>query len=107
VHSNWVNSNQDYHQAMATFITTLLENDGFMEDFLPFQQSISFYGFVNSLATTLLKITVNGVPDIYQGNELWRYSLVDPDNRRPVDYELRRQILESLIVRANEDKLSL
>lgn len=107
VHSNWVNSNQEYHQAVATFITTLLDNEDFMEDFLPFQQRISFYGFLNSLATTLLKITVNGVPDVYQGNELWRYSLVDPDNRRPVDYELRRQILQSLLNRANEDKANL
>lgn len=107
VHSNWVNSNQDYHQAIETFTTHLLGSDAFMEDFLPFQQRISFYGFLNSLSTTLLKITATGVPDIYQGNELWRYSLVDPDNRRPVDYELRRQILRHLVARANENKLNL
>src|SRR5690606_36984681 len=57
-------------------------------------------GFLNSLSQTLLKLTSPGVPDIYQGNELWDFSLVDPDNRRPVDYERRRRLLAELRVRA-------
>ncbi|MEM9950502.1 MAG: malto-oligosyltrehalose synthase [Chloroflexota bacterium] len=107
VHSNWVNANHDYHKATADFIDHLLNSDSFMESFVPFQERVSFYGFLNSLATTLLKITSPGVPDIYQGNEMWRYSLVDPDNRRPVDYGLRRQLLGDLMHRANEDRQSL
>jgi len=107
VHSNWVNSNDDYHQAVAKFTTHLLNSDDFMESFIPFQKRISFYGFLNSLSTTLLKITSPGVPDIYQGNELWRYSLVDPDNRRRVDYDLRKGILGDLLHRAEGDKLAL
>ena len=107
VHSNWVNSNDAYHQAVANFVTHLLASEDFTASFVPFQKRVSFYGFLNSLATTLLKITSPGVPDIYQGNELWRYSLVDPDNRRPVDYQLRRNMLGELIDRANGDKVAL
>src|SRR5690606_19047387 len=107
VHSNWVNSNDAYHEAMTQFIIHLLDSDEFMDDFLPFQRRISFYGFLNSLSTTLLKISSPGVPDIYQGNEFWRYSLVDPDNRRAVDYGLRRTVLAELFQRADADKLAL
>src|SRR5262249_16984117 len=62
----------------------------------PAARDIARLGAINSLTQTLLKLTSPGVPDIYQGNEIWDYSLVDPDNRRPVDYKLRREILESL-----------
>ena len=61
-----------------------------------FHEPIALSAFANSLSQTLLKITVPGVPDFYQGTELWDYSLVDPDNRRPVDYSERRRLLESL-----------
>ncbi|MGB7340121.1 MAG: malto-oligosyltrehalose synthase [Phototrophicaceae bacterium] len=107
VHSNWVNANHDYHQAMADFIKHLLSSDDFLADFEPFQHRISFYGFINALSTTLLKITSPGVPDIYQGNELWRFSLVDPDNRRPVDYDYRREVLSNVLERAENDRLAL
>lgn len=95
-HSNWVNPNDDYAQAIADFVTAILDDDSFRTSFDPFQQQIAFYGYFNSLAMTLLKLTVPGIPDIYQGNELWDFSLVDPDNRRPVDFALRREILAKL-----------
>jgi Maltooligosyl trehalose synthase len=65
-------------------------------DFPPVAQEIACLGAINSLAQTLLKLTSPGVPDIYQGNEIWDYSLVDPDNRRPVDYQLRQRMLDGL-----------
>jgi len=68
----------------------------FLPSFLPVVQEIARLGAINSLTQTLLKLTSPGVPDIYQGNETWDFSLVDPDNRRPVDYQRRREMLESL-----------
>jgi (1->4)-alpha-D-glucan 1-alpha-D-glucosylmutase len=68
----------------------------FLPIFLPVAKEIIRLGAINSLTQTLLKLTSPGVPDIYQGTEIWDYSLVDPDNRRPVDYELRSQMLKSL-----------
>src|SRR5258708_16151370 len=68
----------------------------FLPVFIPVAKEAARFGAVNSLTQTLLKLTSPGVPDIYQGNEIWDYSLVDPDNRRPVDYKQRRKMLESL-----------
>jgi (1->4)-alpha-D-glucan 1-alpha-D-glucosylmutase len=68
----------------------------FLNDFVPFQRRVARLGLWNSLSQTLLKLTCPGVPDIYQGNELWDFSLVDPDNRRPVDYLRRQQAFESI-----------
>jgi (1->4)-alpha-D-glucan 1-alpha-D-glucosylmutase len=82
----------------------------FPDDFLAFQCRISHYGLFNSLAQTLLKLTAPGVPDTYQGTELWDLSLVDPDNRRPVDYERRYDMLRALRTRlaaAGEDRRAL
>ena len=59
-------------------------------------RSVVFFGALNSLSQTLLKLTVPGIPDLYQGTEFWDYSLVDPDNRRPVDYSMRERSLEDL-----------
>jgi (1->4)-alpha-D-glucan 1-alpha-D-glucosylmutase len=67
-----------------------------LDDFLPVQRLLADVGMVSGLAQTLLKLTCPGVPDIYQGAELWQLALVDPDNRRPVDYGLRRQMLGGL-----------
>jgi (1->4)-alpha-D-glucan 1-alpha-D-glucosylmutase len=103
VRSNWVNPNDAYAEAIAHFVTTALDDPVFREAFDPFQQRVAFYGHFNSLAQTLLKLTVPGVPDIYQGNELWDYSLVDPDNRRPVDYEKRRTMLTEMKALAEDD----
>jgi (1->4)-alpha-D-glucan 1-alpha-D-glucosylmutase len=99
VHTNWVNPDEDYERALRHFVLGTLDdhaNNLFLRDFQQLQQRVAFYGRLNSLTQTLLKLTSPGVPDIYQGTELWDYSLVDPDNRRPVDYERRRGLLQAL-----------
>ncbi len=105
VHSSWINPNEDYDAAMQRFIDRILDpakSGAFLEDFRAFAERINHYGLLNSLAQVLLQITAPGVADIYQGNELWDFSLVDPDNRRPVDYELRQKILRELRGRFDE-----
>ena len=97
--TSWINRHAEYEAAVSSFVKTLLESGGqnrFLNNFLPFQQHVARIGLWNSLAQTLLKLTCPGVPDIYQGNELLDFSLVDPDNRRPVDYELRRKIIQDM-----------
>jgi (1->4)-alpha-D-glucan 1-alpha-D-glucosylmutase len=95
-HTSWLNPNQQYEKAAQKFIQESLKDPDFLEDFLPFQKQISHYGVYNTLSQTLLKITCPGVPDFYQGSELWNLSMVDPDNRRPVDYQKRQQFLEEV-----------
>ncbi len=95
-HSNWINVNTDYETAMSRFVEALLapgENNLFLADFVPQVQPIAHFGLQNSLAQTLIKLTSPGVPDIYQGCELWQFNLVDPDNRRPVDFVCRQTLL--------------
>ncbi|MDT3405209.1 malto-oligosyltrehalose synthase [Mucilaginibacter terrae] len=93
--SNWAHPDEEYEKATLNFATALLDQDGeFWPLFLAFQQKIADYGIVNSLAQVLIKFTSPGVPDVYQGTELWDLSLVDPDNRRPVNYDLRNSFLE-------------
>jgi (1->4)-alpha-D-glucan 1-alpha-D-glucosylmutase len=99
VHTSWINPNEEYEAAVAWFVDALLDparNGYFMADFLPFQRRVARVGLFNSLSLTLLRFTVPGVPDTYQGTELWDLSLVDPDNRRPVDFALRASLLEDL-----------
>ena len=99
VHSSWINPNTDYEDAVLAFADALINapTDGeFMADFLPFQRSIARLGLFNSLSQTLIKLTAPGVPDIYQGCELLDFSLVDPDNRRPVDFIHRKTLLKAL-----------
>ena len=74
----------------------LAADSPFREVFLPFQRIVAFHGAVNSLAQTLLKVASPGIPDFYQGSELWDLSLVDPDNRRPVDFSVRQALLDGL-----------
>jgi len=98
-HSSWIKVNSEYENALTNFIQALLapgEKNLFLTDFASVAQRISRFGMFNSLSQTLLKLTAPGVPDIYQGCELWQFNLVDPDNRRPVDYGVRRQILAGL-----------
>jgi (1->4)-alpha-D-glucan 1-alpha-D-glucosylmutase len=102
VHTSWANPNPTYDDAVQQFVARILDektNAAFLLDFRTFQRRISHYGLFNSLAQTLLKISSPGVADTYQGTELWDFSLVDPDNRRPVDYERRRQMLQDLQAR--------
>jgi (1->4)-alpha-D-glucan 1-alpha-D-glucosylmutase len=99
VHTSWVNPNPAYDDAVQHYVATILDpqaNAAFLDDFRAFQRRISHYGLFNSLSQTLLKLTVPGVPDTYQGTELWDFSLVDPDNRRPVDYPQRQEMLREL-----------
>ncbi|WP_404361898.1 malto-oligosyltrehalose synthase [Marinobacter sp.] len=97
-HTSWINSNVGYEESLSRFIDGVLQPDnaGFLEDFTSFQKSISILGMHVSLAQVLLKMTSPGVPDTYQGDELWNFSLVDPDNRRAVNYDQRREMLQEL-----------
>src|SRR6266850_4393579 len=97
--TSWLDPNSAYEEAMKSFVEKVLadpSSNSFLNDFKPFQREIAFFGRLNSLAQMLLKMTSPGVPDFYQGTELWDVNLVDPDNRRPVDYEIRRQVLGQL-----------
>jgi (1->4)-alpha-D-glucan 1-alpha-D-glucosylmutase len=99
INTSWIQPNEEWDAAMHDFVARILDSsprNKFLPIFLPAAKEIIRLGAINSLAQTLLKLTSPGVPDIYQGTEIWDYSLVDPDNRRPVDYELRRQMLKSL-----------
>ncbi|MTI82483.1 MAG: malto-oligosyltrehalose synthase [Firmicutes bacterium] len=99
VYTSWLYTNNDYEDALIEFTKSILktsEENLFLQDFLGFQRIIAFYGALGSLAQVLLKTMSPGVPDFYQGTELWNLSLVDPDNRRPVDFKARAVMLEEL-----------
>jgi len=99
INTSWIQPNEEWDGAMRDFVTKILEGTSrnkFLPMFLPVAKEIAQLGAINSLTLTLLKLIAPGVPDIYQGNEIWDYSLVDPDNRRPVDYNLRREMLDAL-----------
>jgi len=98
-HTSWAAADAEYEDALTQFIRAALEGrEGnlFLADFCAFNQRIVRFGLLSGLSQTLLKLTAPGVPDIYQGNEAWQLSLVDPDNRRPVDYAGHRDLLQSL-----------
>jgi (1->4)-alpha-D-glucan 1-alpha-D-glucosylmutase len=99
VHTNWFEPNSDYESALLAYIDAIFGSDqsaGFFPDFFALQKKVAFYGCLNSLSQVLLKIASPGLPDFYQGEELWDLNLVDPDNRRPVDFALRRRLLDEL-----------
>ena len=96
VRTSWVANNAEYESALNAYIDALLVDGEFVTDLEEFVREIVPAGRVNSLAQTLMKYTVPGVPDMYQGGELWDFSLVDPDNRRPVDYALRSRVLAEM-----------
>jgi (1->4)-alpha-D-glucan 1-alpha-D-glucosylmutase len=103
VHTSWINPNAAYDEAVQQFVAAILDpaqSSPFLEDFRVFQKRISHFGMLNSLGQTLVKIGAPGVADFYQGSELWDFSLVDPDNRRPVDYNRRSRMLAELQTRA-------
>ncbi|MDD1751066.1 MAG: malto-oligosyltrehalose synthase [Methanothrix sp.] len=104
VHSGWVRQERSYEEAFTAFLERALDSEKFMGTFLPFQRKISHHGALNSLATALVKITAPGIPDFYQGCELWDLSFVDPDNRRPVKFERMATYLKELV---QADVLSL
>jgi (1->4)-alpha-D-glucan 1-alpha-D-glucosylmutase len=94
--TTWTANNKEYEDALNAFIEAILVDSQFVTDLEAFVATVLVAGRINSLAQTLLKHTAPGVPDLYQGSEAWDLSLVDPDNRRPVDYELRRKMLATL-----------
>lgn len=99
VHTSWITENQAYETAVLRFVEGTLggrSSARFLASLLPFQCRIARLGMVNSLAQLVLKMAAPGVTDVYQGNELWEFRLVDPDNRRAVDYDRRRKLLRDL-----------
>ncbi len=110
VHTSWVNPNEAYDQSVSDFVHGVLhehDNSAFIDDMRRFAQRIASYGIFNSLSQTLLKLTSPGVPDIYQGTELWDFSLVDPDNRRPVAFGQRRDTLQHMKQRIAQEEHDL
>ena len=98
---SWINPNPEYVEALRNFIARILNPAPrharqFWDSLIEFTTPIAFFGALNSIAQTLLKVTSPGVPDVYQGNEVWDFSLVDPDNRRPVDFAARERLLTEL-----------
>lgn len=99
VNTSWINPNEAYDEALGAFVARILDPDPrnrFLPDFAAFQGFVARLGMLNSLAQTLVKITAPGVPDFYQGTEVWDFSLVDPDNRGPVDFPRRAALLQGL-----------
>jgi (1->4)-alpha-D-glucan 1-alpha-D-glucosylmutase len=99
VHVSWINPRPEYDEAVRNFIARLLDQSGpndFLDDFRPFQARVAELGIYNSLSQTVLRLAAPGVPELYQGAELWELSLVDPDNRRPVDFDRRQAALAEL-----------
>jgi (1->4)-alpha-D-glucan 1-alpha-D-glucosylmutase len=92
-HTTWTNRNEPYEKTLRNFVSETLRDPQFTTDLEHFTGTLATAAAVNSLAQTLIKLTAPGVPDIYQGCELWDFSLVDPDNRRPVDFGLRQKLL--------------
>jgi (1->4)-alpha-D-glucan 1-alpha-D-glucosylmutase len=99
IHASWIHPNPQYDDAVSNFVRGSLtgpEGKKFLRYFLPFQRRVAVAGAVNSLAQLVLKVASPGVPDFYQGTELWDLTMVDPDNRHPVDYEARTAFLQSI-----------
>jgi (1->4)-alpha-D-glucan 1-alpha-D-glucosylmutase len=99
VHTSWIDEDQAYGRAVARFVEQALGGRHaarFLRSFVPFQRRLARPGMINALGQLVLKLASPGVPDCYQGNELWDFNLVDPDNRRPVDFALRRRLLDEL-----------
>jgi (1->4)-alpha-D-glucan 1-alpha-D-glucosylmutase len=95
VHTRWSRPNETHESALRDFVAAVLDRQGngeFCSKFDQFQKFTSLYGMLNGLSQTLLKATCPGVPDSYQGSELWDLRLVDPDNRGTIDFEKRRKL---------------
>jgi (1->4)-alpha-D-glucan 1-alpha-D-glucosylmutase len=106
VHTSWLTPNQAYEDALARFVRHALSGAGgsrLLAALLPFQRRLARLGMINSLAQVALKTGSPGVPDFYQGTELWDLSLVDPDNRRPVDFERRARLLDEVDTLLSQD----
>jgi (1->4)-alpha-D-glucan 1-alpha-D-glucosylmutase len=107
--TSWMNPNAQYEQAVSDFAARLLEGadqNAFLKDFTALAEFVNYFGHLNSLAQTILKLTSPGVPDIYQGTEAMSLALVDPDNRRPVDYIANARLFDELSQLSAEDARS-
>jgi (1->4)-alpha-D-glucan 1-alpha-D-glucosylmutase len=111
VHTAWLKPDTAYEEAFISFVEKLLlepvDENPFLKSFIYFQKKVVHYGIFNSLSQTFVKIMSPGVPDFYQGSELWDLNLVDPDNRRPVDFEKRASMLQRIVQREDENVLEL
>jgi (1->4)-alpha-D-glucan 1-alpha-D-glucosylmutase len=99
VHTAWIHNNRPYEEAVLQFAEKCLagpKSRNFLESFVPFQRKVAFWGMLNSLSQVVLKNASPGVPDIYQGGELWDLNMADPDNRRPVDFAKRENLLTEI-----------
>jgi len=104
VNTSWISPNGAYEGALTAFCDAVTAEgpNAFLEEFIPFQKTIARFGIFSSLSQSLLKMASPGVPDFYQGTEFWDLTLVDPDNRRPVDYQVRMEALAGLKAREAE-----
>jgi (1->4)-alpha-D-glucan 1-alpha-D-glucosylmutase len=105
-HTSWTDPNEAYEEALRTFVSRCLSDSEFTGRVQALVEQLTPAWHATGLAQTLLKLTCPGVPDIYQGTELWDLSLVDPDNRRPVDFDLRRRLLERATLATAADVLA-
>ena len=101
-HTSWIEQKADYEQAVTAFVEAIMADRQFLASLEAFVRPLIEPGRVNALSQVLVKLTSPGVPDIYQGNELWDLSLVDPDNRRPVDFDMRRKLLAEITTLTTE-----
>jgi (1->4)-alpha-D-glucan 1-alpha-D-glucosylmutase len=108
VNTNWSDPDEQYEKGCEVFIDSILKEDHtFLSSFTPFVKTVCEHAMVYTLSQTLIKLTAPGIPDIYQGCELWDLSFVDPDNRRPVDYERRMEFLFQLVIKAEKGNEAL
>ena len=108
LNTSWIQPNEEWLGTMREFVAKILDaspKNKFLPAFLPVVEEIARLGAINSLSQVLLKVSSPGVPDIYQGNEIWEFALVDPDNRRPVNYQRRREMLGALCSTRPEELL--
>jgi (1->4)-alpha-D-glucan 1-alpha-D-glucosylmutase len=111
VHTSWLTPNAQYEEALNRFVEASLTGSAgarFLKLMLPFQRRLAAVGMLNSLSQVVVKLGSPGIPDVYQGTEMWDLSLVDPDNRRPVDFEVRQAALsgiEALLARPHDERL--
>jgi (1->4)-alpha-D-glucan 1-alpha-D-glucosylmutase len=106
VNTRWTRPNQAHEDALLKFVARILssqDNREFLQDFRQFQKKVAYFGMMNGLSQTLLKIAAPGVPDFYQGSEQWDLRLVDPDNRGPIDFVRRAEALDRLVRDKNAD----
>ena len=103
--TTWTKVNKNYEREVMDFVSQVMQNEAFLADLKDFTSLLILPGRINGLAQTLLKLTAPGIPDIYQGSELWNLSLVDPDNRRPVNFTERLNVLDKINTLSIDDIL--